>query len=184
MSWHYEPTTRIFTRHPAPDIDGRFDVRGLYGLPDSHHRQMTTIHEAGHAAVLLAAGIPFDHMSLGQHPNTAAPQAGYVKCTFTGTLETYIHFFAAGERAQDRWLREQGLWTPIRAWATEILAYTDRQGIAEYAPADDLTALHDEVDTLLDGLWPSVLRLAGALNRHGRLSYEQAVEHAAIPCGR
>jgi hypothetical protein len=33
---------------------------------------------------------------------------------------------AAAERAQDRWLRETGRWTPELAWVTERLSVHDR----------------------------------------------------------
>lgn len=166
---------------------------------------MSTVHEAGHAAVFLTAGVPFDYLAFSAGPGGEHCISGISGINLAAA--DHVRCCVAGERASDRWLRDHQLWTPDRAWANEALSASDRRQLAGHLPAnglmalvvndddllappvdgprlDDLSLLHAEVDAFLDSLWPQVLRLGEALDRHGRLDYAQAREHAGIPCGR
>lgn len=78
---------------------------------------------------------------------------------------------AAGERANDRWLREQSLWTPLAALITEVCADGDRDEITAAHPyigfgasaALDYGVLHTAADQLLDTYWPQITAVAEAL---------------------
>jgi hypothetical protein len=191
MSWHYLPDAGIHTRHPTPNLPGTFTPNDALNLDPTQERRSIAAHEAGHAAAYLAHGIKFIDITiggLGPDENGITPAARVRPLpTFRATDEQVLQVLAAGERAQDRWLREQGLWTPTRAWAVEVTAGHDRGEMKRHGldyDTSDLTSLHAETDALLDRLWPSVIRLGDALDRHGHLTYEQAVEAAAVPCGR
>jgi hypothetical protein len=195
MSWHHYDRpghTPLWTRNPAPPGAGG-TLRPILNLPHQHRRRYRAIHEAGHATLFAESGIPFhwvevDH-SGGQVMTADGPR----------DLGAQLVGVAAGERAADRWLHENGLWTPWRGWATEVAGIDDRDHIRQRIrthlgaeltygtqadPARDLEALQAVADRELDRLWPRVLCLAHALDEHGQLTYAQAVEAAAIPCGR
>lgn len=182
MTWHYEVNTGIHTRHPMPA--GPYDPFGVLNLTGSQLRRETATHEAGHAMTLLDIGIPFGEIVIADDPADDSAVHGIQIPEAGPTPPAVAVSLAAGERAADRWLREHGLWTPDRAWAVEIIAHGDRAQLDTRFPGHDLAALHDKADRALDRLWPGVLRLGEALDRHGRLDYAQAVEYAAIPCGR
>lgn len=186
MSWHHEPTTGIHTRHPTPDLTKPFTAADALNLTDKQLRHLAAVHEAGHAAIHLHHGVPFDDMGIGNDPTRNQPCGGYIHATnVTCTLNEFAHLQTGGERASDRLLHDLGLWTPARAWANELAARTDRLQLAEHMPTDDLTAVHADVDRILDQMWPQVLRIAIALDRHGRLDYAQAAAAAGYaPLGR
>jgi hypothetical protein len=189
MSWHYEPTIGIHTRNPTPNLPRPFTAADALNLDTTQLRRTTAVHEAGHAVMYLTHGIPFAHMEIGSigPDNDGITAAGQVKSlpTFTATTRQMAMVLAAGECAQDRWLREQGLWTPERGWAVEVASRTDRHQIVDIDPGHDLDVLHHVTDRALDGLWDGVLRLGEALDRHGHLGYAQAAEAAGYaPLGR
>ncbi|MCC3775073.1 hypothetical protein [Streptomyces sp. UNOB3_S3] len=83
----------------------------------------------------FASGMPLGEIyicdDLGKTPGEGA--AAWVKAggKFSVPYEHCIAMCVAGERAQDRWMREQGLWTPERAWVIERLSAHDRNLVAE-----------------------------------------------------
>jgi hypothetical protein len=198
MSWHYDTDFELHTRHAAPYVPGPTTAYEILNLTNTQLRQKIAIHEAGHAILMLDRSIPFLAIQiaddLGHGPDKDGP-AGHVELhsSLTAPINDGLAALAAGERAEDRWFREQGLWTGTRAWVVEILARSDRQQIARVAqaahgrpvthgvnsdPQRDLSAIHSAADEALDGLWDRVLRLGEALDRHGRLDYSQAAEAA------
>ncbi|MFG2844233.1 hypothetical protein ACGF12_13825 [Kitasatospora sp. NPDC048296] len=86
-----------------------------------------------------------------------------------------------GPRANDRWLREQGLWTPLAAWITEVCAEGDRSDITSAHPyigfgrsAElDYGILHAAADRLLDTYWPQITTVARTLADRRRLTGEE-----------
>lgn len=176
MSWHPEPALGIHTRHPAPDIRRPFPIGQAFQLTPAQIRAMSVTHEAGHAMVFLTAGVRFDHLAFGEASGADHCIQGLPGIHLTAA--DHVRCCATGERASDRWLRDHGLWTPARAWANEALSASDRRQLDGYLPGDDLTVLHDRADEFLDRVWLAVLRLADALDRHGRLSYTQAAAAA------
>ncbi|MCF3104504.1 hypothetical protein IPZ58_23335 [Streptomyces roseoverticillatus] len=113
-----------------------------------------------------------------------------------------ITMCAAGERAEDRRLREEGLWTPERAWVAERTAASDRQRVVEVLRADrgmtlsyghapaghfNYATVMAAADAALHHLWDRVLSLAAALDQRGQLTGRQAARaaqmtHVAIEC--
>ncbi|MEW1911540.1 hypothetical protein AB0442_24355 [Kitasatospora sp. NPDC085895] len=193
--WHYDEESGMFTRHPVPDLPGETTLCQVLSLPDAELRRGIAVHEAGHAVVLLALGIPIETIAIGS-PDDDVDGFVRVAGTHRAALDDLLVMCAAGERAQDRWLREAGLWSPTRAWAVELLARHDRDRAADAVritydteltfgtgddPTRDLAALHRYTDHALDRLWPRVLNVAEALDRLGSLTELQAAEAAFTP---
>ncbi|MFJ7908222.1 hypothetical protein [Kitasatospora sp. NPDC096204] len=197
-TWHRDPAFGMVTRHPMPTVALHTTTYRILDLPDALLREEIAVHEAGHAVLALHLGMRFTVVAvdddLGHGPDTPSGRIE-VPGVLTAPAADVMLFAAAGERAEDRWLREAGLWTPARAWVVEILAEGDRDAIAEYArrlhpngltygvsddPSRDLAALHDQADALLDTLWDRVTALTATLTQRGRLTEEQAAEAAGF----
>jgi hypothetical protein len=138
-----------------------FDVRA-YVL-------FTAVHEAGHAVAGLATGdFWMGEAVLTVYPG--APADAYTDVGW-GEVRTQLVFLPGGELAQLRWLREQGLWTPIRGRATRNAAHHDRAALRSLG--FDWRARHaaaQEAEAHLARHWPAVLDVAGRLAAAGRIS--------------
>ncbi|MGW3183845.1 hypothetical protein ACWDD9_31710 [Kitasatospora sp. NPDC001119] len=196
--WHFDADTGLTTRNPTVMVDGPTPLYEVLALPDDLLRRAIAVHEAGHVAVALYFGLPFESVwvsdDLGKDPSRPGGAGGVtVSRSFSAPLYDALVMLAAGERAEDRWLREAGLWTGTRGWAAEAGALGDRDRINEAVyenfgeevtygtggdPCRDLAALHDRTDALLDLLWSRVAALADALTQRGQLNWEQAAAAA------
>ncbi|MCX4598319.1 hypothetical protein OG819_55265 [Streptomyces sp. NBC_01549] len=127
----------------------------------------------------------------GPHP---APGRQADITYFTGTDFYDLAIWAAsGERASDRWLREEGLWTADRDWVSEVCSLADRDNISGFDPRwrvaytdterqqcrtdgvtpVDLAATHAGTDEFLEEMWLAVRHVARLLYTHARLSGSQ-----------
>ncbi|MFJ2007977.1 hypothetical protein [Streptomyces chartreusis] len=206
--WQYSPTVRTWTRMPEPNaLPSWRSVLDALELPPGRLREFLAIHESAHAVVAAAhpfyasEGEPVMRLRWVGLAPSAVPRNGQVLnaglCSVsyesgTNWWDVAAHS-VAGERATVRWLREEGLWTPLRGWIAEASSAGDRRNIdaldgrfriawnsilrevyAEHGICpvrfDDLL---DRADDLLDWLWPAVGRTAGLLQRHGRLTGPQ-----------
>ncbi|GAA0426464.1 hypothetical protein [Streptomyces luteireticuli] len=196
-TWHLNSDKPVYTRHPEPQSWN--STYAVLDFPDPVLRRFIAVHEAGHAVLYLASGIPVGEVhlcnDLGKGPGEGG--AAWVKPggNFSVPYAQYIAMCVAGERAQNRSLHEQGLWTPDRAWAVERLAADDRDKVAEalrfcnrgdlgfgHSPASglDLAVVHRAADAALSHLWDRVLRLAEAVDEHGHLTGDQAARYADL----
>jgi hypothetical protein len=166
-------------------------------------RQAVAVHEAGHAAVALQFGLHLPSVTLIDPIELRA--CGHLK-EIEGALDNVLldgatigemmTVLAAGERAEDRWLRETGLWTVTRAFFAERSAFADRDvarvHLAGYgqglrfgassvgAPdAADWWRASGLADAALHGIWDKVLLLANRIAEAGALSGDDA----AAVCG-
>ncbi|MFF2074619.1 hypothetical protein ACFVXG_07670 [Kitasatospora sp. NPDC058162] len=200
-AWHVNYEFGLTTRQPKPLLDRPTTAYRILDLPDPLLRKAVAIHEAGHAVLALHLGTRLTSVSvadnLGREEGTAAGRTSYEPGQIT-PMRNVLLVSAAGERAQDRWLREKGLWSPERAWVVEILAAQDRSVIDQCVrparpggltygvscdPTADLAALHDHVDMWLHGLWEQVTALADALNQRGTLTGAQAAAVTGLALG-
>ncbi|WP_369183652.1 hypothetical protein [Streptomyces sp. Y1] len=192
--WHFDAWSGMTTRNPKPELPPGTSVTGALDLPVGELRRALATHEAGHVAAMLYFGAPFERVyirdDLGVAPDHPGSGGAVVfGTTWSAPLRDGLIMLAAGERAQDRWLRENGRWNAQRGWVTELAAIGDRRDIYEAVqdafdedvtfaagddPCRDLAALHDHTDTLLFMLWEQVGRIADALARHGALTRAQA----------
>ncbi|WP_369183777.1 hypothetical protein [Streptomyces sp. Y1] len=198
--WHFDVRSGMTTRNPMPELPPGVSVTGALDLPVDELRRALATHEAGHAVVLLHFGAPFERVYIRDDLGVAPDHAGSGGAVVLGTtwstpLLDGLTMLAAGERAQDRWLRENGRWNAKRGWVTELAAIGDRRDIYEAVqdafdedvtfntgddPCRDLAALHNHTDALLNALWGQVGRIADALTRHGALTEAQAAEAAGF----
>lgn len=169
-----EPYPTRTAAHPEPEGDN-FEVLDLGPLLPEY----IAVHEAAHAVVHLAGGAELlsvsavDRLTLARY---AGWEAG-------DSADSLVAASAAGERAGDRWLREQGLWTPHRAVANEVGAHHDRDVVLRYTGAHfgigsgpDYLLVHDLADAALDRRWRQVLAVASALLEHDTLTGAQVAE--------
>lgn len=184
MSWHLNQDRPIYTRHPEPEGWGWRVTHTWqpFGFEEESRRgQMVyAVHEAGHAALFLRAGVPVVQMKFYSPQEVRRWKAKAV--TISGERErplgAHMTCLAAGERAADRWLHEEGLWNTERAWAVERYANHDRKDledvVREHLGKDftygldpggelDCASVHDWADAGLDAVWGGVMALAEEL---------------------
>jgi hypothetical protein len=176
------------TRHYAPNAQGSDDDSFELEAPQLNH--MRAIHEAGHAiaALIGRAHLHFAQITLGA---ATSARSGVTDCCNFTDGQAFAVFCAAGERAVDRWLRENGLWTPKRAVAAEVGAYGDRRLCLSvnphvgYGDRDvDYDYIHDLADQDLDQHWAAVVRVADQLVQEQRLDADTIIQLAGLPNGR
>lgn len=208
--WTFYDPTGHWTRNPAPAgwPYGNAPVLPVLDLSSARIRMFTAVHEAAHAVVAAAhplyvpdggpnGPMRLDGVQLYPREMEGRP-LNRTGTSFLGPMENVDYYdftvwCAAGERANERWLDEEGLWTPRRGWVAESGGFDDRCNASTIDPrwrlaytdegrarceADgvspvDWTDAQREADELLDELWPYVLRVAGLLFTHGRLTGHQ-----------
>jgi hypothetical protein len=102
---------------------------------------------------------------------------------------------AAGEGAEDRWMRETGRWSLERAWVAERLAWRDRSQIGDayrdlhgreltfngdHDDWGDYAWVMDRTDEALDRVLDGVLTLGHHLAEHRFATGEEAARIAGI----
>lgn len=184
------------TRHPAPAgavYSGEYLGDLTYGQRD----HLRAVHEAAHAVAILAAGgcvhevwTSLTEDLRGQDPSDSGVIGGRTDgCGLPDAL-AFVVFQGAGERAEDRWLRERALWTPSRAVGVELGAYGDRQGLLHHNPhigfgtgTDDYLVVHHLADEFLAQHWHAVLAVAEPLAARLRLTGAETADLAGMPNG-
>lgn len=134
----------------------------LAGFTAAQHLQAVAAHELGHFLVNWRLGARMFDISVQDDPGNVIPK-GSVSFTHPDgdTSRPVLIGGAAGERACNRWLHDQYLWTPARAVYGEIQGKTDREDALAVDPTitfdggpNDYRYLQDEADELLDKVWP------------------------------
>lgn len=189
------PAWARYTRTPPPlyEVDST-DVVTAY--TPQEQLLNTAVHEAGHAVLYLSAGHSVGSVALEAPEDLSDLARAAVKyLPATGPWLGFALAYAAGERAEDRWLRETGLWSMDRAWASECHAWGDRSQVAEVLqachhreltfhghPGDwgDYAWITDRADKALDQVWDQVLALGHHLAAHRFVTGEEAARIAGI----
>lgn len=166
----------------SEDIRGDISNEAL-GLTGEQSRASTAVHELGHAMVWLASGLHVQYLGVG------IGSGGQAACTAVAKtpqeLMARITGVVAGERAQDRWLREGGLWTPSLGAVAELGAAHDRAYVFACDPTPrpgfgdgeiDYSVLHDLADEALDAVWDKVLLALPVLVRRGRMTGDELAD--------
>lgn len=152
------PTRALFT--------GAGELADLADFTAGQHLQAVAVHELGHFLVNWKLGAQLFRISVQDDPGNVIPK-GVVSFSHPDgdTARPVLVGGAAGERACDRWLREQGLWTPARAVYGELQGITDREDARAADPSltfdggpNDYRHLQDEADRILDETWPLLVR--------------------------
>ncbi|MCX5158102.1 hypothetical protein OOK39_02150 [Streptomyces sp. NBC_00264] len=173
------------TRHSSPTVEG--DSDDCFSLTAHLLDYARAIHEAGHAVAALIGGAHLHHAQIVKGPATT-PEGGVTHACNLADGHAYATFSAAGERAVDRWLREDGLWTPDRAVVVEVGANGDRSSFLAINPhvgfgdkQIDYTVVHDLADNFLEQHWAAVTRVAHALTGHAHLEGDEIARIAGLP---
>ena len=179
------------TRHPVPARFkvGNVSARELMGLTEEQTLVQTAVHELGHALLWLAGGLRVSGIDL----TPSGRRGGHAEALPTGVDDEgrlLAVGVAGGERAEDRWLRETGLWTPDRAAVAELSAGEDRAWLMErttprpvFGTGDglDFVVLHDMADEALDRIWGQLTTALSILIRQQGMTGEQLAECTGLP---
>lgn len=184
------------TRHAAPDYGFNSDAY-LGDLPDGVRHYLRAIHESAHAVAGLAASSHIHYAKItpaaeltAAEPTPSGISGGDVfGCNLTDG-QGFAVFLGAGERAEDRWLRLNGLWTTTRAVGIELGAHSDRQQFLAVNPhfgfgadSNDYRVVHDLADQLVTDRWDAITAVADALASQLRLTGDQVADLAQLSNG-
>ncbi|MDX3839582.1 hypothetical protein [Streptomyces europaeiscabiei] len=191
-SWHtnlYVDGVAYPTRHYAhldEDDDG---TEADLGLTDEEVQYIRAIHEAGHAVTALSGGGHLHHAQI-ETPDSAVDHGGVTYACGLSDGNLFAAFSGAGERANDRWMRENGLWTPRRAVAVESGARGDRAAFLRINPhvgfgdrQVDYRAVHDIADQAVHHYWREISAVADALVQQIHLGGDRIADLIGIPNG-
>ncbi|MFF0409107.1 hypothetical protein ACFYUY_01560 [Kitasatospora sp. NPDC004745] len=191
-TWHHD--VDLFgepypTRHPVPEHfrTGDVDAGELMQLTTEQQLAATAAHELGHALLWLAGGLHVEQVSIVP----SGRRGGHATARLTGMPDAprlLAIGTAGGERAEDRWLREAGLWTPDRAAVVELGAHGDRARLLEWTSPRpvfggdgfDFAVLHDMADEALDQVWGRLSVAHPVLVRRQVMSGEQLAERVGL----
>ncbi|MFE9398687.1 hypothetical protein [Streptomyces flavidovirens] len=186
-----------YTRNPPPLYDWEhIGTDAVSAYTPEEQTMSTAIHEAAHAVVYMAAGYRIGHIALHEpedHSHGGRAHVNYLPAS--GPWLDWAVTCAAGERAEDRWMRENGLWTPDRAWVSERLAWRDRSQLGSayrdgsgkdltfhgtHSDPGDYAWVMDRTDESLDPVWSNVLQLAHHVVEHRRIDGDEAAKVAGL----
>lgn len=196
VRWHHDGLIvngmPYATRHPMPMElrEGTVSASEAMGLTAQQSLASRAAHELGHALVWLAGGLCVSYVTIETDADGA--RGGHAVAQPTGTPdESHVLGVgtAAGERAEDRWLRETGLWTPDRAAVVEAAACSDRAYVLEHTTprptfgtgGPDYALLHDMADQALDQIWQQLLHVLPILVRERGLTGWQLAGNTGLP---
>jgi hypothetical protein len=194
--WHVNRNPDHTTRHPEP-TGGWHHTWKIERFTEEQKLQGTAIHEAAHTVLYCAAGAPITSVlvrTMSESDGSVLANGQTTHGPYRIDLSDLLTALAAGERAEDRWLREVGLWTPERAWAIERHAREDRRAAARTITStgremtvgtsshwSDLASIHQRADEAIDKRWSSITALATALLRYRHLDAQQIQDITGIP---
>lgn len=199
---HWNHFVGAYTRHDEPNIGGSYSTGALMGLTAEQSRRQIAVHESAHFVLFRYFGIAPEYITItepefvddGRFQGWGS--SGHVRTpAFRMKMDAYFQCLAAGERAEDRLMREEGYWTRTRAWAIELNNTgpdsSDRRVaeavLRDYTGADmvyDLDgsdpdhnwySIQDRTDETLDRNWDCVMNLAAAVIEHGFLPGNEAL---------
>ena len=149
------PTRAYFT--------GTGNLDEIADLTEEQHIQAVAAHELGHFLVQWQQGAWMHSIAIRKGTGAQVIPAGVTAFAYPdGNHDRHIIIGgAAGERACDRWLHEENLWTTARAVYGEIQGLTDRQDACQIDPSitfdggpNDYRHFQDEADRALGQVWP------------------------------
>lgn len=195
--WHRDATINGLdypTRHPVPAWAEDRGESLLSSLTDAQRDQMRAVHEAAHAVGILAGGGYLHQAWIRTTPDVRAAGIGSIAgrvngCAMRSGLDVAI-MSGAGERAEDRWLHETGLWSPAVAVGVEYGAYSDRLEVLALNPtlgfdggACDYLVVHHLADTFVAAHWDAITAVAPVLAERLELTGDEIADLAGMPNG-
>ncbi|MBD3004767.1 hypothetical protein [Streptomyces sp. 5-10] len=171
---------------------GTYNSADLAGMDEEQSWLASAAHELGHAAAHLRYGVHVMSVDLYRSVDlwdSESPRAE-VSTWMTNdqlTSRGALVASAAGERAQDRWLREKGLWTPVRSLEVEVAARTDRFSVVRMDPRVgfgdteiDYADLMAEADAVLADFWTRLEACVPALLAAGSWSGDEVASRLGV----
>lgn len=185
------------TRHSTPDL-GPSSHAYLSDLTDAQLDSLRAVHESAHAVAGLAAGAYVHYARIDTTAGLRNASSGGQGPVFGGDTRTcnlsdglgFAILMGAGERAEDRWLRERDLWTPVRAVGIELGAYSDRGHVLDLNPhmgfeggLNDYSVVHHFADRFVSEHWDAITAVAAALATRLHLTGDEISDLAGLPNG-
>lgn len=154
----------------------RLTVAQALQFDDSLHHRFTALHEAGHAIVALATG----EASVSEcviAPTETVSGVGmadaYTDVSWNSAT-AYLTLLYGGVLAQQRWLHEQQLWSPLRESAVANLASHDYAALqATGATSEQLWQARSTAVALRDRHWPAIIAASALLDQNGRVTGDE-----------
>lgn len=174
--------------HIAEDLHpmGTYSIRSLPDFDHHTYDQVTALHEAAHAVLGLAAGMPLNYAEI--RPRTDEIDSGPGGCVNWGDYSIPIDKWAAmvwaGQRAQMRWLTASGLDTAANRVDVTNLGCDDTRRVLDAAGERNLPESigWDLCADLLDLHELAIERVADALLAAGRLSGDEIAALSGVGC--
>lgn len=199
--WHDDATVNGLpypTRHPVPAwINNSDDL--LTSMTDEQRDRMRAVHEAAHAVITLTAGGHVHYAWIRRTPDLRATAdrltgghqvGGHVPICNVPDGRNFVTVMSAGERAEDKWLHETGLWTPAIAAGVEYGAYTDRRAVLDLNPGlgfdgghGDFLIVHELADQAVTEHWSAITAVAAVLADRLHLTGDEIADLAGLPNG-
>ncbi|MFF7369771.1 hypothetical protein [Streptomyces tricolor] len=157
--------------HDAPER--RLTVYQALQFDETLYRRFTALHEAGHAVVAVVTGEASVSERVIAPPKTAdgAGKAEAYTDAIWRSAAAHLTLLYGGVLAQQRWLHEQQLWSPLRESAVQTLARHDYAALrATGATADQLVQAHTSALALRDRHWPVIIAASELLDHNGRIT--------------
>ncbi|MGW2425190.1 hypothetical protein ACWC0C_39125 [Streptomyces sp. NPDC001709] len=154
---------------------GRLTVGQALQFDDSLYRRFTALHEAGHAIVALAT----DEASVSECviAPTETPDAGMAEAYTDVTWHSstaYLTLLYGGVLAQQRWLHDQQLWSPLRESAVQALANHDYAALmATGASSEQLRHARSTALAFRDRHWQAIIAASDLLDRNGKITGDE-----------
>ncbi|MFB6984608.1 hypothetical protein ACNPQN_32695 [Streptomyces sp. NPDC056297] len=154
----------------------RLTARQALQFDDSLYRRFTALHEAGHAIVALATG----EASVSEcviAPTETTSEAGtadaYTDVSWDSAT-AHLTLLYGGGVAQQRWLHEQQLWSPLRESAVATLANHDYAALeATEATSGQLWQAYSTALALRDRHWHAIIAASALLDQNGRITGDE-----------
>jgi len=150
--------------------EGRLTVYQALQFDEALYRRFTALHEAGHAVVALATGdASVSECVIAPTQMAGANQADAYTDVSWRSAAARLTLLYGGLVAQQRWLYEQQLWSPLRESAVQALARHDFAALmAAGATAEQLEQAHTAALAFRDRHWPVITAVSELLDHNGR----------------
>lgn len=195
-TWHHDLNINgqpYPTRHPAPNYGDTSDAY-LGDLPTHTRQYLRALHEAAHAIAAISANGHIHYARITPTAQLAASTGAVSGGDVSGCNlidgRAVATFYGAGERAENHYLHQAGLWTPTRSAGIELGALRDRERCRTLNPHigfgtghNDYAAVHDLADQLVTRHWHAILTVADTLTNRLHLTGDEIAHLARIPNG-
>ncbi|MFE9291950.1 hypothetical protein [Streptomyces olivaceus] len=157
---------------PQAAYEVRLTVPQALQFDEALYRRFTAVHEAGHAVVALATGdASVSECVIAPTQAAGAGRADAYTDVRWRTAAARHTLLYGGLVAQQRWLHEQQLWSPLRESAVQILGKHDFEALKSTgATAEQLEQAHTAALAFRDRHWPAITAVSELLDHKGTIT--------------